>query len=228
MMKVEKLYMVEGKRVSNFVGVEMKGFPVGLRETVGGLRGLYCLGNAELLKNIKMVAVVGSRSMSGYGKRVVRELVPELVKEGIIIVSGMAFGIDAEVHRVCLENEGKTVAVLASGVDIISPKGNRGIYNEILSKGGLIISEYKDGTTPDKVKFLERNRIVAGLSKAVMVVEGGRKSGTLVTARLASDYGKEVWAVPGRIDDENSFTPNYLIKNGAVPICEINDMISQI
>lgn len=216
------------KRMNNWIYADDEDYPKLLKQIPDSLKGLYCLGNSSLLIFPKLVAVVGSRKMSSYGKKVVGMLVPELVKREVVVVSGMALGVDAEVHRVCLECGGKTIAVLASGVDVVSPKSNGDIYESILKKDGLIISEYSDGRQASRVKFLERNRIVAGLCSIVIIVEGGKRSGTLVTARLALDYGREVWAVPGRIDDENSWTPNYLINNGAVPVFDIDDMISQI
>ena len=209
--------------MSKFIIRSNRYFPYLLREAGKDVSGIYCLGNVELLKTNRVVAVVGSRQMSEYGKNVTKALVKKLVSADIVIVSGLAFGVDAEAHRICLDNGGKAIAVLASGVDVVSPMGNRKIYEEILGNGGLVVSEYVDGTRPDRGKFLERNRIVAGLSKGVVVVEGGRRSGTLVTARLAGEYGREVWAVPGRIDEENSFAPNYLIKNGAEVILSLED-----
>jgi len=186
---------------------------------------IYCLGNVDLLQEKKIIAVVGSRQMSEYGKMIINKLVPELVKENFVIVSGMAFGVDAEVQKVCVENQGKTVAVLAGGVDVISPLGNKWLYEKILKNNGLIVSEWPDKTEPSKINFLKRNRIVSGLSLGVLVIEGSVKSGTRVTARLAAEQGREVFCVPGRIDDDNSFAPNFLIKNGAVMITEISDII---
>ena len=189
---------------------------------------LFCLGNEELLKEEKLVAVVGSRRMSEYGKWVIREMVPELVKNSIVIVSGMAFGVDAEAQRVCIENGGKTIAVLASGVDVVSPKGNEWLYQMILKNRGLIVSEYKNGTEPSADKFLSRNRIISGLSLGVLVVEGAARSGAMNTAANAAKYGREVWAVPGRINDENSATPNWLIKNGAKLVSEVGEILEDL
>ena len=189
---------------------------------------LFCLGNEELLKEKKLVAVVGSRKMSEYGKWVIGMMVPELVKNGIVIVSGMAFGVDAEAHRVCMENGGKTIAVLASGVDMVSPKSNQWVYEMILKNKGLIVSEYKNGTEPSAEKFLARNRIISGLSQGVLVIEGAKKSGAMNTASNAAKQGREVWAVPGRINDENSATPNWLIKNGAKLITEAEEILEDL
>ena len=171
------------------------------------------------------MAVVGSRKMSAYGKRVVEWLIPQLVVRGYVIVSGMALGVDAWAHNLCLDCGGKTIAVLASGVDVASPKTNEWLYDRIIASGGLIVSEHKNGTQPKPTYFLERNSVIAGLSRAVIVVEGSRRSGTLVTAKCALEQGKEVWAVPGNIFEENSFTPNWLIKNGAIPLVDVNEFI---
>ena len=184
---------------------------------------LHCLGNADLLK-AKTMAVVGSRNMSEYGKQVVAYLVPELVKRGYVVVSGMALGVDAECHRVCLDGGGKTIAVLASGVDVISPKSNKWIYERIIAEGGLVVSNYKNGTEPRPEQFLERNKIIAQLSSGVIVVEGAMRSGTIVTAKFALEMNKEVYAVPGRIMDKNSWAPNWLISQGARTLNTIDDL----
>lgn len=197
------------------VGREETGFPKLLKEIDDCPERLCCLGNINLLKESKLIAMVGSRQMSDYGKRVVEMIVPSLVKNEVVIVSGMAFGVDAWVHKVCLENGGKTIAVLAGGVDVISPKSNKWLYDLILEKGGLIVSEGEAGKEPNKEGFLRRNRIISGLCQGVIVVEGRQRSGTLSTAASAARQGREVWAVPGRIDDPNSAAPNYLIRNGA-------------
>ncbi|MCL4383851.1 DNA-protecting protein DprA [Patescibacteria group bacterium] len=184
---------------------------------------LHCLGDKTLLGR-PAVAVVGSRQMSDYGKWVVGWVVPELVRRGWVVVSGMALGVDAESHKVCLDQGGKTMAVLASGVDVVSPKSNQWIYERVLKEGGLIVSAYKNGSQPKPERFLQRNRVMAQLVAGVIVVEGARRSGTLVTAKYALDLGKEVWAVPGRISDENSWTPNWLIDRGARPLVDFEDL----
>ncbi|MFA5828301.1 MAG: DNA-processing protein DprA [Candidatus Shapirobacteria bacterium] len=199
-------------------------FPYLLRQIPDCPDRLYCLGNTELLREKKALAVVGSRNISEYGKEVVEKLVPELVRTGIVVVSGMAFGVDAQVQRVCTERGGKTIAVLASGVDVVSPRSNKWLYELILASGGLIVSEYANGVLPAPEKFLARNRIISGISRGVVVIEGSKRSGTLVTARLAAEQGREVWAVPGRMTDTNSAAPNYLIKNGANIVTGIEDL----
>ena len=200
-------------------------FPGLLKEMSDCPKKLYCVGNTELLKSKKIISVVGSRNMSGYGKRVIGELVGGLVKDDWVIVSGMAYGVDSEVHWKCVQNKGKTIAVLASGADIATPKGNSEIYRNIVNNGGLVISEINFGEMPkSKNEFLKRNRIVAGIGIGVVVIEGGGQSGSLVTARLAAEEGREVWAVPGRIFDENSMATNWLIKNGATIVINTQEI----
>jgi len=205
-----------------------KGFSYLLRQITDCPERLYCLGNIKLLKNSKVLAVVGSRKMTEYGRSVVSKLVPEIVKAGVTIVSGMALGVDAEAQKICIENGGTTIAVLASGVDVVSPMSNKWLYEKILQNQGLIVSEYANGMQASPDKFLARNRIISGLAKGVVVVEGSQRSGTLVTARLAANQGREVWAVPGRMDDINSATPNYLIKNGAEILTEATEIIQNL
>ncbi len=178
---------------------------------------LYYVGDKELLNSNKIVAMVGSRQMSEYGKEVVESLVPKMVKKGMVLASGMAFGVDAEVHSACIESGGKTIAVLASGPDLATPRGNAWLYEKILKSGGLVLSEKSFGVKPvSRNDFLARNRILALISKGVVVVEGGERSGCKNTAKVAVEMGKEVGAVPGRIVDENSKTSSWLLKNGAV------------
>lgn len=167
---------------------------------------------------------MGSRKMSDYGKEVIKWLVPELVNRKYVIVSGMALGVDAEVHKVCLDMGGKTIAVLASGVDVISPMVNKLIYERIIKEGSLIVSEYKNGTLPKPEQFLERNRVIAQLSTAVVVVEGAKRSGSMVTAKWALELNKDVLAVPGRVTDENSWTPNWLIAQGARILFDLSEL----
>ncbi len=189
------------------------------------MRKLYCLGNKELLEEKKMIAVVGSREMSDYGREMIEKFVPELVKAGYVIVSGMAFGVDAWAHKICLDNKGKTIAVLASGVDVISPRSNKWIYDRILANKGLVVSQFKNGTVPKPVSFLQRNETIVDLCQKVLVIEGDDRSGTLVTAKMACDKGKDVYCIPGRIGDKNSFAPNFLIKNGANLVMEVDDLV---
>ncbi len=173
----------------------------------------------------KHLAVVGSRKQSNYGNDVTHFLIEPMARAGIVIVSGLAYGIDACAHQVCLDAGGTTVAVLGSGVDTesIYPSGNRALASHILSHNGAIISEFPIGTNPQKHHFPIRNRIIAGLSHGTLVVEASIKSGSLITARCALEAGKDVYAVPGPIQSPLSEGPNNLIKMGAIPVTKASD-----
>lgn len=179
---------------------------------------LYFKGNTSFL-NRDCLAIVGSRKMTLYGKHVVKKFSKALSKH-FVIVSGMAIGIDSEAHK----NAEATIAVLGNGVDVCYPKQNRNLYNKILNNGCLI-SEYLPWERPKKHYFPQRNRIIAGVSKAVLIVEGAKKSGTIITAMYAANFGKDLFAVPGSIFSPNSEGPNYLIKNGAFPVTSPNEIL---
>lgn len=174
----------------------------------------------------KHLAVVGSRKHSSYGKDVTRLLIEPLTRAGVVIVSGLAYGIDACAHEVCLDGEGTTVAVLGSGVDheSIYPSGNRALASQILAHGGALVSEFPLGTSPLKHHFPIRNRIIAGLCEGTLVIEATLKSGSLITARAALEAGREVYAVPGPIHSPLSEGPNNLIKMGATPVTTASDI----
>jgi len=186
-----------------------------LREIGDCPNELYCLGNVNLLNSKKIVAIVGSRNMTNYGRKMVDKIVPKLVEGGWIIVSGMALGVDGYVQRLCLSLGGSTIAVLASGVDVPSPKSNSDLYDQIIARNSLVVSEMELGSLPKKESFLPTYRIIAGLSMGVVVVEASRRSGTLATASRAGDYGRELMVVPGRVGDINSGGVNWLLNNGA-------------
>ena len=213
------------------IGVVKKGderYPKSLLNTDNPPEQLFYRGNWSEEIFLKCLAVVGSRKMSEYGKRVVERLVPKLVEKGIVIVSGFMYGVDSEAHWQCLRGGGKTVAVLGNGLDILYPKNNGRLYDSILNKGGLVMSEYENDFGPKKWTFPERNRIVAGLSKAVLVIEGGERSGTLITARLAAEQGKTVMVVPNPIDSLVSRGANLLIREGAVPVRGMGDIMEEL
>lgn len=189
---------------------------------------LYCKGNMELLKK-PMAAIIGSRKCSEYGKQVAMKLGRNLAEAGAVVLSGMAKGIDSFGHLGALRNGGtgkndETVAVLGCGVDICYPAENRKLYDEICADG-LIISEYPPGTKPMPYMFPQRNRIIAGLAQVVTVVEAGRDSGALITATLAEEYGREVFAVPGNINSIWSLGTNKLIADGAMPVVVLDDVV---
>ena len=172
------------------------------------------------------VAVVGTRKMSPYGRACVELLVPEIVRLGRPVVSGLALGIDGVAHDAALRAGGYTAAVIGSGADDASiyPRAHFGLAMRILEAGGAVISEYPQGAPGLPHHFPERNRIVAALSSAVLVIEAPRKSGAMITARLALETGRDVWAVPGPITHPNSEGPNALIRDGATPISCADDI----
>lgn len=172
-------------------------------------------------KDESCVAVVGSRHCSGRAKVIIDNWVPELVKAGFVIISGLAIGIDSLVHEACLACGGRAVAVLPTGLDPIYPRRNKYLAEEIVSKGGCLISEYPSGTAVDRGRFLWRNRIVSGLSLGVLVVEASQRSGSLNTAGWAAEQGREVWCVSCKKGELNSEGVLGLIEDGA---CEVHSV----
>ena len=171
------------------------------------------------------VAIVGTRRATSYGKDIAFKIAETLAREGVIIVSGLALGIDSAAHEGALAAGGKTWAVLGSGIENIWPRSNLKLAGRILESGGALISEYPPGTKAQFFTFPQRNRIVAGLSKLVIVVEAPEKSGALITARLALEAGREVAAVPGDITRANFLGANRLLREGAHPIAEPQDAL---
>ena len=188
---------------------------------------LYYRGNADLNAS-KMVAIVGTRNNGDYGKNICEKLVTDLINEEVIIVSGLAFGIDSIAHRISVKNNIKTVGVLAHGLDRVYPSQNTSLARQMIACGGLL-TEFKSNTIPDKQNFPGRNRIVAGISDVIIVIESGIKGGSLITAELANGYNKDVFAFPGRADDAKSEGCNYLIKNNkAALITCTNDLLENM
>ena len=175
-------------------------------------------------EDIWSVAVVGTRKYSPYGRQVTELFTRSLAEQGITIISGLARGIDAIAHKQALEVGGRTLAVLGSGLDQIYPPEHRGLADRISRQGG-VISDYPPGTPPDGSNFPPRNRIISALSKAVLVIEAGQKSGALITANYAAEQGKDVFAVPGKITAPLSKGTNQLIKLGAHPLIEVQDVL---
>jgi DNA processing protein len=173
------------------------------------------------------IAVVGTRRVTAYGKQVAEDVASFLARNGVTVVSGMALGVDSIAHRAALDAGGRTIAVLGSGVDTIYPPENRGLAQEIIGRGALI-SDYALGTPPEAGNFPPRNRIISGLSIAVVVVEAGKRSGALITANFAADQGREVFAVPGKIYAPQSMGPNRLIRDGAHPLLSPEDLLEAL
>lgn len=189
---------------------------------------LYCRGDLNLL-NSQCFAVVGTRKLTSYGKEATRKITTGLVQTGFVIVSGLAMGIDATAHQATLDARGKTIAVLGSGIDDASmyPQIHIRLAKDILTNGGLIISEYEEGFNATQWSFPARNRIISGLSCGVLVVEADVKSGALITASCALDQNRDVFAVPGDILSPKSVGPNTLIQKGAKLVMTAHDIISE-
>ncbi len=172
------------------------------------------------------VAMVGTRKPTDYGRLITHRLATDLARAGVVIVSGLALGIDAVAHQAAVEAGGQTVAVLGNGIGAIYPPSNRGLGEKILASGGAIVSEYAPGVEPFKGNFPARNRIIAGLSLAVVVTEADASSGSLITANFALEQGRTVMAVPGNITSLRSAGPNNLIKSGALPVTDATDVLN--
>lgn len=208
------------------ITINDKKYPKSLLKIDNPPKQLYLEGNIELL-NKNCIAIIGSRNCSENGKKLAQKFAIELSNQGIIIISGMAKGIDSEAHKGTLRAKGKTIAVLGSGLNNIFPKENTNLYKEILENKGLIISEYKPNIEPCFSRFLERNRIVSGLSIGVLVVEAGHRSGTSVTASLAQKQGKKVFVIPHEINDKHGVGTNRLIRKGAILITKTKEIIDE-
>ena len=214
------------KEKISFITWKDPDYPVLLREIAVPPPVLYYKGKIDESAG-KRLAVVGSRKFSAYGDKAISELLPKLIGSGIEIISGLALGIDALAHRKTLELKGKTWAILGSGLDSknIYPASNRGLAEDIINHGGALISEFPPGTPPYKQNFPQRNRLIAGLAQATLIIEAKIKSGALITAGWALEENREVLAVPGNIFAEFSAGPNELIKSGARPITAAADIL---
>ncbi|MDB9525382.1 DNA-processing protein DprA [Oscillatoria sp. CS-180] len=191
---------------------------------------LYYHGDVSLLsacQHLPGVGVVGTRVPSDYGKRWTRRITRTISRAGFLIISGLAAGIDREAHRSCLEENGQTIAVLGTGVNIAYPYRNRDLQQAI-ARSGLLLSEHPPGTQPERIHFPRRNRIIAGLSRATLVMEAPLKSGALITARLANDYGRDVFALPGTLDNQCCYGCLELLSQGAQIVLDENTLITAL
>ncbi len=187
---------------------------------------LYYKGQWDEAIFAKCLAVVGSRRMTTYGRQVTTELVEKAALEGITIVSGFMYGVDAQAHRAALKAKGRTIAVMPCGIDLIHPAYQEDLYWQILNSRGLIISESEGQAPPAKWSYPRRNRIVAGLSQATLVIEAALGSGSLITAGLARKFKRKLFAVPGPLTSSVSRGTLQLIKEGAVVVTNIDDILS--
>ena len=209
----------------NYFTIEDDVYPQCLKEISNPPLKLYYKGNLDLLKDERLIAVVGTRNPSSYGKLCCEYMVKKMTSANITIVSGFAKGIDSIAHKTSLLTGGKTIAVIASGLDIVYPASNLSLYREIEEKG-LILSEYEAGVKPFKSNFPQRNRIIAGLSKGTIVVESKDRGGSLITADLALEFNRDVYAVPGDVFSEYSKGCNNLIRDSkAKSLSNINELL---
>ncbi len=203
-----------------------KQFPKILKEIPLSPFGLYIRGKCEFPS--PAIAIVGTRKATQEGQRISQKLGYELAEQNIPVISGLALGVDQAAHKGALEIGGKTVAVLANGLDVVYPHQHENLANKILENNGAIISEYSIGIPPYPVNFLERNRIISGLSVAIIVIEAPYGSGALCTAKFAVEQNREVFVVPGLISQSNYAGSHNLIKSGASLITEVNDIFEAL
>ena len=194
------------------------GYPYRLKHCIDGPVLLFYKGTAEV-NPLHAIGIVGTRSATNYGKTVTHEIVAGLVPQQVLIVSGLAFGIDSCAHRAALDVGLGTIGVLGHGLDTVYPWLHRSLAEKMVSGGGLM-TEFLSGTRPDRSNFPRRNRIIAGLCDAIVVVEAGRKGGALITADIANSYNRDVFAVPGRVKDPYSFGTNYLIRTNRAALIQ--------
>lgn len=220
---------LKGKHIKvNTLKLAKNGFPPQLAAIPDPPKQLHYLGDHRLLMDVPKLAVVGSRKVTPYGKAVTTQLARAAAEQGIVIVSGLALGVDALAHQAALDAGGKTIAVLPAGLDKICPATNRQLAENILRQGGTLVTEHPFNTEVYKTSFLVRNRIISGLSDGVLIPEATTRSGSLNTARNALEQGRTVMAVPGAITSDLSAGPNSLIKMGATPITELADILDAL
>ena len=211
--------------MENVVELKDKRYPELLKKIKGAPQKLYYKGeyNDGIFENC--LAVVGSRRLTSYGRRMTELLVSEIAAAGVTIVSGFMYGGDEAAHRAAVEAGGRTIAVMPCGIDIIHPEYQEDLYKNILKNKGLIISEFEGSFPPADWTYPRRNRIVAGLSKVVLIVEAGLNSGTMITAGYAKEFGRKIFAVPGPLTSEVSRGTAQLIKEGATVVTEAKDVL---
>lgn len=224
---LQKAKTAMAKVGAKFWACEEIDFPQSLRGLTDWPLGLYYKGDRGLLEGKKVVAIVGTRRATAYGKAVAKALSSELVRHDIVVVSGLAMGIDAAAHEGALEANGTTVGVLGCGIDKIYPRENRELFAEV-EREGVLLSEFAAGVSPTPSTFPQRNRIVAGLADAVVVVESEASGGAMITAGLANKFSKPLFGVPGRIDSPFSEGAHQLIAKGATIVASVEGFVGQL
>lgn len=225
--KAEKILNTARNKRFDIITLNCKNYPSLLKEIFSPPPILFTKGDLSLLNNMSSLGIVGTRNPDSYGKRSVEYIVGDLVTNGMLIVSGLAAGIDALAHAECLKAKGKTIAVLGTGLDVTYPSSNKYLTEEISEKG-LVISEFNPGTFPARYNFPKRNRIISGISLGTLVVQAKSRSGSLITAHHALQQGRDVFAIPGDIFNEKSDGTFRLIKEGAIPVKSAGDILSAL
>lgn len=220
---LDQLWQKMQEQEINILTWEDEAYPARLREIHRSPPVLYLRGEIKR-EDEWAVAIVGTRHFTSYGRQVTERVAGTLARNGVTIISGLARGIDGIAHRAALEAGGRTLAVLGNGVDVVYPPEHRGLAQEMMAQGALI-SDYSPGTPPDGSNFPPRNRIISGLAKAVLVIEAGQRSGAIITANYAVEQGREVFAAPGNIFAPKSKGCNQLIKKGAHPLLDAQDVL---
>lgn len=227
--KIEEAIDILKKSINQnieIINILNKKYPSRLKQIYGYPIILYAKGNVKLLESEKTMAIVGSRDCTEYGRFVTKRFSHLLCKKNFTIISGMAEGIDSIAHQETLTSNGKTIAVLGSGINFIYPKNNEKLYYDILKNNGLIISEYPLNTRPTPNYFPMRNRIISGLADKILITEASKNSGSIITANLGLEQGKDIYAIPGNITSLKSAGTNELIKEGAILVSSLEDIIN--
>ena len=221
--KLEKQIECLQKDKVKVLTIEDKEYPKILKTIYDFPIVIYVKGNENILNN-QAIGIVGCRESSSYGEKVAQYFSYHLAQRNINIISGLAKGIDSQAHIGAIKAKGITIGVIGSGLDIVYPKENQYLYDKIIEENGAIISEYPLGVKPIKMNFPARNRIISGMSKGILVIEAKKKSGTLITVDFALEQGRNVYVVPGNIDEMNSVGTNDLIKQGAQIVTTYRDI----
>ena len=221
----KRLEFLSQRKAINIVQKEDPQYPKSLADIGDAPKQLYHKGQWNLEIFDRCLAVVGTRKMTSYGKRITEQIVGEVAAAGVTIVSGFMYGIDAEAHKAALNAGGKTIAVMPCGIDVICPEYQMDLHKEILHNKGLVISEYEGTHSAFLWTFPRRNRIIAGLAKATLVVEAAENSGALITAKFAKKYGRKIFAVPGPLTSAVSQGVTQLLKEGATVVSGANDIL---
>ena len=225
---VEKIYSILQSNNIELLLQTDEDYPQILKEIHNPPLGIYVKGNKNLLNTTNTyIAIVGTRQCTPYGIKATETLLKDLRGYSLVTISGLAYGIDTYTHKFSLQNKIPTIAVLGSGLNRIYPTINQQLSEDILNNNGCLISEYEPNAKPDKFHFPERNRIISGLSKGIIVIEATIKSGSLITANIGLEQNKDIFAIPNSIFAEKGKGPNQLIKEGAKPIHSAKDIINE-